>query len=311
MKENTKITNIRSRNWVVLKVLVFIGIILFLYWRLSNENWTTVDALHLKYPWAIALSFLLIFANQGIEWVKWKLVASRLVSDVAIIRKSFFGGIAAGFVTPNGWGNFLGRMVFFRKRDRMYIILASFLSNASQVLPTLFFGALACSFSDRMPVFAFWSAISIAILLITGFFFGERLMPKKKPRNRLMRHFQLTQERLSALRLPLFLWSTLRYHIFSIQFALLFVAFGYTDFWFLLYSVWLIYVLTSFIPSLWSGKIVIRETAAIFVFTGSSVAIPDVIVVSLLIWLFNIVLPAAISSFVWIPVSKTKTNVVD
>jgi hypothetical protein len=61
---------------------------------------------------------------------------------------------------------------------------------------------------------------------------------------------------------------------------------------------------------LWSGKVVIRETAAIMVFAGSAVAVPDIVLISLLIWIINLVLPAAISSFVWIPFNKSK-HVVD
>jgi hypothetical protein len=181
----------------------------------------------------------------------------------------------------------------------------------SQVLPTIFFGAIAVAFSEKVPAVlaAFVLGVGAAILLF--FFFGEKLLPKRRSRNRMIRHFRLAEEKLSALRMPLFLWSNLRFQVFSLQYVLLFMAFGYTDYWFLLVHVWLIFLLTSFVPSLWSGKIVIRETAAIFVFTGSAVAIPDVILVSLLIWLFNIVLPALVSSYVWLPVSKRPAHVAD
>jgi hypothetical protein len=296
---------------VWMKVLLFLLMLGFIAWQLWSQNWSTITAFQLQHPFLLVLAVVLIVANQGCEWFKWKRVARELNAGKATVRNAFFGGIGAGFMTPNGWGNFMGRMVFFRKRDRLFIVLSSFVSNVSQVLPTVFFGAIACAFSSKVSIPAAGFVLSIGMLILLVFFFGEYLLPSKRSRWKAVRHFQLMQERLGGLRMPLFLWSNLRFLIFSLQYLLLFMAFGYSDHWFLLTHIWLIFLLTSFIPSLWSGKVVIRETAGIFVFTGSAVAIPDVVLVSLLIWLINSVLPALISSFVWIPISKKTFHVVD
>jgi len=298
-------------NRTPVKVLLFILLLGFIVYRLYQENWSAMNALQLKNPVYLLLSFALIAVNQGCEWFKWKLTIRHLVNDPAILRKSFFGGIGAGFLTPNGWGNFLGRMVYFRRRDRMYIVMASFIANVSQVLPTILFGAVACLFCAKVPVQLAYIAFGAGAFILVTFFFGERLLPSGNSRNKFIRHFRSSQQKLGSLRLPLFLWSNLRFLVFSFQYVLLFMAFGYTEWWFLLTNVWMIFVLTSFVPSLWSGKIVIRETAAIFVFTGTMVAVPDAVIVSLLIWLFNNVIPAAVSSLAWIPVPKRKVHVVD
>ena len=294
-----------------MKVLLLMVLLAFIGWRLSAEDWSKMDALHLGQPLYALLALLLVIANQACEWYKWKRVARPLIASVPVLRSAFFGGIGTAFLTPNGWGNFLGRMVFFRKRDRMYIVLSSFVSNVSQLLPTIIFGAIACLYSEKIPQGLALIALSAGALIFIGYFFGEYLLPKRPSANRTLRHFRLLQERLGALRLPLFFWSNVRFLVFSLQYVLLFMAFGYTDYTLLFINVWLIFLLTSFVPSLWSGKIVIRETAAIFVFTGTSVAIPDVIIVSLLIWLFNNVLPALVSSYVWLPISKRASYVVD
>lgn len=297
---------------ILLKVVVFVLLLGFIFWQLYEQDWGKMQVFHLKHPLYLLLSLVLIIANQGCEWFKWMHVAKYLTADRQSVRNAFFAGISAGFLSPNGWGNFIGRMIFFRKRDRMFIILSSFLSNVSQVLPTIFFGALACFYSEKTGIELTVLSLGTGIVILAGFFFGEHLLPKQKTAHRLIRHFHLLQTRLGPLRLPLFLWSHLRFIIFSLQYALLFMAFGYMDLWYLLTQIWLIFLLTSFIPSLWSGKIIIRETAALFVFSGSAIAVPDVILVSLLIWIFNIVFPAFVSSFVWFPVlKKQKTHVVD
>jgi len=294
-----------------LKVLLFACLLGFIFWQLYSEDWSKMRAFDLKSPLLLVLSFLLIVANQGCEWFKWKRIAQHLLSDKTAVRSAFFAGIGTGFLTPNGWGNFLGRMAYFRKRDRMFIVLSTFVSNVSQVLPTIFYGAIACAFSSKLSLALAVFVLALGFSILIGYFFGEYLIPKRATRNKSIRHFRLVQDRLSSLRLPLFFWSNLRFLVFSIQYVLLFMAFGYTDFWFLLLHVWLIFLLTSFVPSLWSGKIIIRETAAIFVFTGSIVAIPDVVLVSLIIWLFNNVFPAIVSSYVWLPISKKHSHVVD
>lgn len=297
---------------IVLKVVLFFALAGVLTWQLYKQDWTTMQSIRLKHPIYLILSLLLVIANQGCEWMKWKRVAKTLTRNPKILRDAFFGGIGAGFLTPNGWGNFLGRMVFFRKRERLYILLSAFMSNVSQVLPTVFFGAIACLYSSRMDqqLGIFFLMVGACILLL--FFFGEFLIPRKQPRSkRWIRRLHFMKHRLVHLRLPLFLWSLLRFCIFSLQYVLLFMAFGYGDFFFLLNQVWLIFLLTSFVPSLWSGKLLIRETAAVYVFTGTIVTVPDVIVVSLLIWLFNIILPAVISTYVWLPLSKREVHVVD
>lgn len=286
-----------------LKVALFAAMTVFIAWQLWSEDWSKMQAFQLEQPAFLVAALLLVVANQGCEWFKWKLVARHLEADKTAVRNAFFSGIAAGFMTPNGWGNFLGRMAYFRRRDRAFIVLSTFVSNVSQVLPTVFFGAIACAFTTKLPLPTAGITLTIGLAILLVFFFGEYLLPKRL-RWRPIRHFRLVQDRLSALRLPLFLWSNARFLVFSLQYVLLFLAFGYSDLWFLFTHVWLIFLLTSFVPSLWSGKIVIRETAGIFVFTGSAVAIPDVVLVSLLIWLFNIVLPAIVSSFAWLPRSN-------
>jgi hypothetical protein len=295
---------------VILKVVAFIGMLIYLIWRLQQENWSKVADLHALAIWMIFIAFFMMFLNQWIEFRKWYVLAAQLVSNRNTIWKSYFGGIASGFVTPNGWGNFIGRMVFFKKKDRLYIILASILTNASQVMPTVIFGAIAAILSDRVPLLVRYLSVVVAIVLPSIYFFNDRILPKRKVRQRSLRHLQLVQSRVGNFKLKLFLWSVLRYLVFSVQYVLLIMAFGYTDFWYILHSVWLIYLLTSFVPSLWSGKILIRETAAIYVFAGSGLEIPDIVLASLLIWFINIVIPALVSSFVWLPVSIKKSHVV-
>jgi hypothetical protein len=192
----------------------------------------------------------------------------------------------------------------------LFIVLATGLANISQLLPTLVFGCISLILSVGYDWKTVVASSLIALLILLLYAFWEQLISSRKTRNRNLRKLQFVKYRLQEFKWPLAVYSFLRFQVFSLQYVLLFVSFGYNDWWTLFLNVWLIYLMTSFVPSLWSGKVIIRETAAIMVFAGTSVAVPDIVLISLLIWIINLVLPAAISSFVWIPFNKSK-DVVD
>lgn len=302
MKDSDKATKKATQIRIWLKILVFILVLTSLYVQLSKVNWADTKGLNLVHFWALLVSLLLLNLNLGLEFWKWKAITNPLKIESKYIKNSFWAGIASGFMTPNGWGNFLGRMIYFQKRDRIYIVFATALANLSQLLPTLFFGLIALSWlksPEHVSIWLYVSALGMGIVLL--YFFADRVIPRKKSSVKWVRYMQFIRGRYNSLKLKLLVFSSLRYLIFSLQFVLIFVSFGYTDFWFLLRSVWLIYIITAFVPSLWSGKVLIRESAALFVLQGSMVSVPDILIASILIYIINIALPAFLSSFVWLP----------
>ncbi len=288
---------------------VFGAVILLLFLQLRHVNWTELNELELSDPWALVVSICLVLANQFLEFAKWQLVARRVIHDRKLIFRAYWSGVGSAFLTPNGWGSFLGRMIHFGKRDRLLIVGASLQANFSQLTPTLLFGLLAIYLTDLFAVSFSVLSLLFGVSVLLLYFFWPFIIPKKKSRYKWLRQIQRVKPYLVRFQWPMFVLSVLRYVVFSVQFVLLFVSLGYSDFEVLLFGVWFVYLLTAFVPSLWSGKVLIRETAALYVFTQMGVAIPDILLASLLIWLINIVLPAAFSTFVWIP-RKEKQHVV-
>lgn len=297
MKQESKSTKKGPERSRLLKIGLFIAVVAVLSFQLYQIDWVQAKGLNLKYPFALVGSVVLVSANLWMEFLKWNLIARQITTEKSAIQASFWSGIATGFITPNGWGNFLGRLLFFRKREMLYVTIATGFSNLSQLVPTLLFGIWAASAVFPKLIIFF---IAIGFVLVFLYFFADILVPAGR-KSKLLRRFKRHAKVYQRLKLPLVFMSTLRFIIFSLQFVLLFIAFGYTDFWFLMEKVWLVYFITSFVPSLWSGKILIRESAALFVFANSIVETPDIIVVSLLIYLINIAIPAMWSSLVWMP----------
>ena len=304
MKEKDKATKKRAGFITLLKLMVFVAVIWTLYFQLRNVDWEHAKGLDISHWWALVLAFLLLAPNLWMEFLKWKWITKPLQVDSSLVTNAFWAGVASGFMSPNGWGNFLGRLIYFQKRQTIYIIFSTALANLSQLIPTLVFGlfAVLLKYGNSNTLWLITSVGTVLILLL--YFFGDYLLPKKRSRVTFVRRLQSIRGRYQNLKWPFLAFSFIRFLVFSLQYALLFVAFGYEDFWFLLTQIWLVYLFTSFVPSLWSGKVLIRETAALFVFAGTVVSTPDVIVSSILIYLMNIALPAFMSSFIWLPKRK-------
>lgn len=287
-----------------IKLLVFVAVIWSLVVQLSKVDWEHATGLEIKHWWALVLAFLLLIPNLWLEFLKWKRITRPLNVDVKLVKNAFWAGVASGFMSPNGWGNFLGRLIFFQKRETIYIIFSTALANLSQLIPTLLFGLFATLVTYGNSNSIWIATASGSLIILAGYFYGDYLLPKKRSSFTFVRRLQSIRGRYQNLKRPFLTFSLIRFVVFSLQYVLLFVAFGYEDFWFLLINVWLIYLFTSFVPSLWSGKVLIRETAALFVFSGTVVSAPDVIVSSIIIYLINIALPAFMSSFIWLPKRK-------
>ena len=304
MKEEVKATKKQAGLITLFKLLVFAAVIWTLYFQLKHVDWEHAKGLDIKHWWALVLAFLLLIPNLWMEFLKWKKITNPLLVEHKLVMNAFWAGVASGFMSPNGWGNFLGRLIYFQKRQTIYIIFSTALANLSQLIPTLLFGlfAVLLKYGHSNSI---WLTTSLgAAVILLFYFFGDYLLPQRRSRFPFVRKLQSVRGRYQSLKWPFLLFSTIRFLVFSLQYALLFVTFGYEDFCFLMTHIWLIYLFTSFIPSLWSGKVLIRETAALFVFAGTVVSVPDVIVSSIIIYLINIALPAFMSSFIWLPKRK-------
>lgn len=308
MKERYKTTKKQQIYWRILQWIFFFVFGYYLFDTLKNEDWknkllfTEFNAL------PIVLSFLFIFINQGFEFLKWNATVRLLTSENNVTWKAFFAGISTGFMTPNGWGSFIGKLFYFSKRHGLLIIAATFLANVSQFIPTLLFGILATVLLDyySLPLVILALLILIGIVLI--YLFTEQFTPNRWFKNRYVRHFYRINSRLKAIKNPLLLFSTLRFFVFTLQFLLLFYAFEQVQFWDTLLRIWLVFFITSSVPSLWSGKLFLREAAALLVFSGTAIPKPTIVIVCWLIWLFNQIFPVLISGLLLIPFKKSSNK---
>lgn len=110
----------------------------------------------------------------------------------------------------------------------------------------------------------------------------------------------------SAISLPLLLISALRFFVFSLQFLLVLTAFGATFSLDIFYAIIIVYFFTTLTPSLFMGKLFIRENYALFVLAPFVDNQLIILLASFSVWIINLALPALVGLFYF---SKVKNDV--
>jgi hypothetical protein len=187
MKEKDKATKKQAGLMTLFKLLVFVAVIWTLYFQLRNVDWDHTTGLDIKHWWALVLAFLLLIPNLLMEFLKWKIITNPLHVETKLVKNAFWAGVASGFMSPNGWGNFLGRLIFFQKRQTIYIIFSTALANLSQLIPTLLFGlfAVLLKYGNSNSLWLLTSGGAMGIL--TFYFFGDYMLPQKRSRFQFIR----------------------------------------------------------------------------------------------------------------------------
>ena len=286
-------------------ILLFKGILFFVFFYLLIDRSENIDFDRVKvhnFSWLV-LCFILTFLNWYFEWIKWQLILNQIdENENPNNLKAFASGIIASFLTPALSGNFLGRMFYYDKSKRWKITVFSLMANLSQFLVAIIFGLLAIEFTSN--VFSFTTnPFILYFVLFFGviFFFYFEKIGKLVPINKV----QLLSNQIEngPSRLKLILISIARYFIFVLQYMFALKAFGQVLSIELIGLIGLIFLLITLTPSLFFGKILIRETIAVAVFSMAGFVSAPALFASFTTWFFNLFLTALIALFL---VKKTR-----
>lgn len=289
----TKSSYFRSFLSFFLKGILFCFFIYLLIVRSDSIDFARFQIVNYS---SLIICFLLTPLNWFLEWMKWKEIL------IAIDEKensnnftAFSSGIVSSFLTPSLSGNFLGRMYYFEKNKRWKITVYSLVANFSQFLVSILFGIVALKL---VPVFLdvnygilFFLWI-ISLLLLGFFFFGEKVL-KNVSITRLQSLFIQIENGPSRLKL-LFL-SFLRYLVFVAQYVLALNAFGEKINSTLFGLIAIVFLLITLTPSLFFGKVVVRESISISVFSFAGMDPLTAAFASFSTWIFNLLIPAMIA----------------
>jgi MFS family permease len=286
-------------------------VILLIYYQIRQFNKAAWSEFHLESTGALILALGLVYLNIWIAYLQWKVTLNVVVPNTILnIRiQSFFAGIVTGIVTPNMVGNFIGRLYYFERRNRIAIILFTLLSNYAQFLASLVFGWIAILIVGDLYVLPHSESIIFilgfgVILAFLAYFFIDNFLSRFK-KKKYFNSFREILKKNRTYRSTILGLSLLRFFVFTMQFSLMLYAFGETINVSVVMAIWQVYLLTMLIPSVFLGKIGVRESVALFVLVNLGMNEFAILFSSLIIWGINTLLPALVGLIV----CKNRENV--
>lgn len=292
-----KSTKNRKVFFSIVKLILFAAVGLLLYFQLRNFefNWAELKIANF---WFLFLAILMVLPNLYCVLIMWK--RSLQVAEIPFEKKqltySFFAGLVTGLLTPNMAGNFIGRLYYFDAKHRTVITGLTLYSNHAHFVTSLLFGLIALNVVGLHHWMSFidgllWPLYILSALGVAIYFLPDLFIPKSWK----FWNIQDLRSVLSAnrgLALEFSFYTALRFVLFSSQFLLVLLAFGVQPSWELYMYIWLMYFVTLSAPSLFLGKLGVKESIALFVL--GTIHIPPYIILttSLFIWLLNTFSPA-------------------
>ncbi len=283
----------------VLKIVAFVFILAFLFYRFyysDSIKWNSPD---LSSLWSLYIAVMLVPLNWFLEFTKWNLTTQLVKEDISNRDKnnSFLAGMITGILSPNMIGNFIGRIYYFERKDRILITLLTLVSNQAQFIITLLMGILSLVFIPlkssgfTMDLYK-WVVVGFVVTIcFVGYFYFERVLQVFTRTKKIGLRLELIFSEPTFFRLKILVLSFLRYLVFLIQFILMLVTFG-VDFDLLLpFKIAQVYLISSLLPTLMLGKFGVRESVGIIILGSIGIAELTVLISSLSIWLLNLVLP--------------------
>ncbi len=267
----------------------------------------------------MAISLLLMPVNWLLEAYKWKaLIGYSENISASQAFKSVLSGITFSLFTPNRTGDFVGRLLTLPHSNRITGAMLTLTGSIAQLITTLFMGLIAlCFFIPQyfnlsQPLFvtgyAFVVICSVVICFLLIFiflripYFSGITYSSRRPFWRKLYenlHIMALVERKTLI--TTLTLSFLRYLIFSAQFYLLLVAFGFSI---PLSDAFVLIAMTYFtmaaIPTIALVDLGIRGSVSL-IFYGMYSTYPgasmSVLAATTSIWVINLALPAIAGLF--------------
>lgn len=303
--------SLSKSSLTILKLIISLGVIGYLFYKIKNEPiLESIGQTEVQSPIYLVITAILMVANWGLEAKKWEFLIKPVQPlSFSIAFKSVLAGLTTGLFTPNRLGNFIGRLAFVNKEHHNQAIVNTLIGNLAQFVSTLMIGLIGLLTLLHLEFNVLNSSVIIILSLILIslglLLYFKPIIVDIKPINFIFSSktksaIQQVNNTSTQLKINILSLSFTRYMVFCVQYYLLFLAFESAPvilFFGLISSTFLI---TTLIPSLFFGKLFVRESVAIFVFSTAHVDTTLVLIVAFLLWLFNLAIPALIGSLIWL-----------
>ena len=252
----------------------------------------------------ILILLLLSIFNWFFEILKWQTLVDCITeisfNDAAI---QTLGALTASLLTPNRIGDYGAKAMYYQALQRKKIVLLNLIGNSAQMAVTTIFGTFGLAyFALRFQPELNYNGLLIGfgVLGFTATFLIWILKTDglKKQKKSLYKQLDFLKDISKNSIFKIFLFSLVRYLIFSFQFYYLLYLFGIEMNYFEAMTVISsMYLLSSVIPSIFIFDVIIKGGVAIYLF--GLIGVPESIILSIvtLMWILNFVLPSVIGSY--------------
>lgn len=278
-----------------LKVLIILVILVMLYFKLKDQQDLLKEMRSLfilsftENKWLLLLVMLLMPVNWFFEGLKWQVIARKIVLlSKWQAYKGVLSGLTVGFATPHGIGDYLGRIMTIKHRQRFFLIGGLMLGRLSQLGVTLLFGMIGVFY-----LFGLTSAVGFSFTILLVLILLTFLFKKIKRIKSIGRYFKMIGDYSAGEIVRIMLLSICRYFVFSLQFLIVLFAFlPKFDLVLNIAGITWIFLSKSILPSFnFLSDLGIREYSAIYFFENYQMEILPVLCASLFIWMINILVP--------------------
>ncbi len=296
--------------FALIKLSIVVGSAYFCYTKLTENPDLNFQAfwnfLIEKQVFTVKNGLILLLLT-GLNWffeiLKWQhLVRYILPITLSEATKQSLAALTASLITPNRIGDYAAKAVYFKKGYRTKILLMNLLSNAYQMSVTTVLGITG--------LIVFWFQYDLAIsplrlgrfamiIVLIGFLtlFGMRQSTFKIRGFDPLKVVAFLKGIDNYLHVKTFVFSLIRYLIFSFQFYFLLNLFGvevaYEKAMIVISSM---YLLASIIPTFFVLDVVVKGSIAVYLFGIVGVNAFTVLSIIMVMWILNFMLPSAIGS---------------
>ncbi|MBA4852246.1 lysylphosphatidylglycerol synthase domain-containing protein [Emticicia sp. BO119] len=315
MQINSKISDFTAKQgFRLLKNILFAGVLYAVYILLKEkgEGIEEVFTYFRKMPMSLSMwiILLLIPVNWAFEAWKWQRLAAKI--EKISFREAYQGvlaGLALANFTPMMIGDYAGKILMLKTRNRTASIGAILLGNGMQLYVSLLFGAISYGYflwvAKPEPFILHISIVELLfVLLLTGLWIAFNLQ-KLNLFNSSNKYFNSINQYLTILKdyslseiRYIFLIAASRYAVFSIQFLLVLQLFQIDlPMVVLLVGVGIVF-LTKTLGAAFNflGDLSMRAITSVYYFGYFGVRLSLITTATFTIWLINVLVPVIIGS---------------
>ena len=310
--------------------LLFVWLSYSIYKEIKNQpdlqvKWMQIrESLNGPMVWYLAAVIFFMLVNWGIEAVKWK-IAVQKVQNVNFIKafKGVLSGVSFSVTTPNGVGEYFGRIFYMDEGNRLKAISITIVCSISQLIITMLIGLIGLlillpEIEASGMIASPWTNVIcygvLAALVILLFFYFRlswlvKLLERLPGSKRYIYLVKALEEFNTSLLLKLLSLSALRFTVFMVQYYLMFRLFNVDVSWW--QGFWVVsvsFLVMAAIPTIALIELAQRGKVVTILVGLFSTNVLGIGLATACIWVINLIVPAIAGSLLILSIKRIFRN---